>query len=177
MAIDYGIPSGLFVRLGAPLPHPQPEDTGWTHAHVSSSITATAQSTGSTAAAALELDSPLKRGGIYMFEYNLIYSISGLSVGAQFGVGLASGGLVSIGYSVMLAADGSSMRSAATTTPGALIGSGSSFSGGGPWSCCITGALVVDDTVDPVARLSFKGSGISVSVTLQPNSTAYYQEV
>lgn len=136
-----------------------------------------AQSTNASAADVADLDVELKHDAQYMFEYALIYSISGLAVGAQFGVSLASGDLVSIGYSILMAADGSSLRSAATTTAGALIGSGSSFSGGGPWTCIVRGALKTGSTPTAKARLAFKGSGIGVSVTLQPNSTAWFQEV
>lgn len=162
-------------RMAAVLPHPQEDGFWWGHA-VGATID-NAVSTGTSTGYALELDCPLKAGANYTFEYNLIYSISGLGVGATFGLTLPTGGVISCGYSVMMAADGSNMRSAATTTLGTLIGSGSSFSGGGPWSCMITGAMKLNATENPVARLAFKGSGIGVSVTLHPNSCAYFQEL
>lgn len=177
MAIDYVLFSGQWARSTEPLSHPQANDDSIVYAHVSTSVTLSAKTAGSTSTAVDELDSALKVGAVYSFEYNLIYSISGLAVGAQFGIAMLSGGVDSIGYSVMMAANGTSLQSVATTTVGTLIGSGSSFSGGGPWSCLITGAMKVSSASDPVARLMIKGSGIGVSVTLQTNSSAYFQEV
>jgi hypothetical protein len=177
MATEFMQWANRWVRLNTePLPHPFFTDDSNVYGHVASAVLTTAVTAGSSATPATEIDCPLKVNAIYTFEYNLIYSISGLAVGAQFGIDIITGGVESIGYSVMMAADGSSLRSVATTTEGALIGSGSSFGGGGPWSCCITGALKTSAAADPVARLLLKGSGIGVGVTLQPNSTAWLME-
>lgn len=173
---EFALFAGAAARSDAPLIHPQ-DPLLFGRSHAVGAAIENAISAGSTATAVPELDCPLKVGALYQFEYNLIYSISGLFVGAQFGVSMPVGGVDSIGYSVMLAADGSTLRSVAAAVLGTQIGSGSSFSGGGPWSCNITGALRVSSAADPVARLMFKGSGASVSVTLQPNSCAYFQEV
>lgn len=136
------------------------------------------QSTSSTIGVGVdELNCELKYDAVYSFEYNLMYSISGLAVGAQFGIDMASGSATSLGYCVMMAANGTSLQSVATTTVGTLIGSGSSFMGGGPWTCIITGAMKTGSTHNNSARLLFKGSGIGVSVTIHPNSCAYFQEV
>lgn len=123
------------------------------------------------------LDVELRFDATYTFEYNLIYSVSGLAVGAQFGVQSANQPFLSIGYSVMIAADGSSLRSSPTATAGVMIGSGSSFSGGGPWSCTIKGALKTGSTRDNIARLLMRGQGVGVTLTLQPNSSAFFMEV
>lgn len=177
MAIDYVMFSGQWARSTPPLSHPQADDDGLVFSHIGTAVTQAAKSAGATATAVDELDCPLKVGGLYQFEYNLIYSISGLAVGAQFGVQMLTGGVASIGYCVMMAANGTTLQSVATTTVGTLIGSGSSFAGGGPWTCIITGALRVSEADSPIARLVIRGSGIGVNVTVQPNSSAYFQEV
>lgn len=176
MAIDFMMWSGQWVLQTRPLDHPEANDDSIIYGHQATAVSLSAVSTGSSAAAVSELDVRLKPGAIYTYEYNLIYSISGLAVGAQFGIDMLTGGVDSVGYSVMMAADGSSLRSVATTTLGALIGSGSSFGGGGPWSACITGGLKASTASNPVAQLKFKGSGIGVNVTIQPNSTVWFQE-
>jgi hypothetical protein len=146
--------------------------------HTGLARTGTAQAlSGTTITAVPALDLNLKYAANYIFEYNLIYSIGGLAVGAQFGVELVGLSADSIGYSVMMAADGSNMRSAATTTEGGMIGSGSSFGGGGPWSATITGALRTPESGVSIGRLLMRGQGIGVTLTLQPNSTAWFQEM
>jgi hypothetical protein len=138
-----------------------------------------AQSTTSTSSAGVavtELDVELRHNATYTFEYNLIYSVSGFLVGAQFGVELSAGDLVSIGYSVMIAAD-TSLKSVSSVVEGTLIGAGSSWSGGGPWSCNITGALKTGNSPTAVARLLMRGQGSGVTLTVQPNSSAFFMEV
>lgn len=179
MATEYAsLRVGTWLRDAGPYDPSMIAGNSWTHSHCVSSAITTAQATSGTATVdVVALDCPLRAGSLYVLEYNLIYSISGLAVGAQFGVELVGLTADSVGYSVLMAADGSNIRSAATTAEGGMIGSGSSFSGGGPWSATITGALRTPLAGVSIARLLMRGQGVGVTLTLQPNSTAWFQEM